>query len=457
MFKHVSLIVILLLLSGCQKPHLEIFPALEDPSLVDELLTVTQMSEDIDAFIYGTLERHPNMSTYADVDNLFYQAEQLKKQLKKPLKRVDFFKIIGQLNAELKDGHSFLIWPYQEYAELKSSNNKPFPFAVKLTSNKQLVLANTYKSEGVVLKAGKVIQTINSVSAGSLIDEMQQYVGGETRRLREQIVAERFPIMLWAVTGAINDFDLLIDGQRYQVTRDQQWSLEEPHKEELHYRKLNKGTGLLYIGHFDIEPTIFEEVIDRTFEKISKDGINNLIIDVRDNPGGNTDTVTYLTSYLANESFRLVSSLQEKLNEDNRGIFNYKGEIGEVTSQQWNEWESPNRSDNLFNGNTYVLIGPITYSAAIVFATSVQDNQLGTLVGEPTGGYASQSAQGNLFNLPNSKLRAYITTRLLVRPSGDDSQAPVVPEYIVSQTADALLADRDLAIEKVVELINSKQ
>ena len=183
-----------------------------------------------------------------------------------------------------------------------------------------------------------------------------------------------------------------------------------------------------------------------------------MIIDIRDNPGGNTDTVTYLASYLANKPFRLVSSLQEKLNKDNRGWFGYKGDVGEITTQEWTDWENATSSPNRFDGKSFLLVGPISYSAAIVFATTLQDNQFATLIGETTGGFANQSAQGNLFNLPNSQLRAYITTRLLIRPNGNKARTHVVPEYIVETTSKNLANERDRAIEKALSLIeNSPQ
>lgn len=457
-------IVILISLSACQQQHLEIFPALEDPNKVNELLTVAEMSEDIDAFIAGALQRHPNLSKYTDTKQLLADAEKLKAQLTHPLKRTDFYRIIGQLNSKLKDGHSFLLWPYQEYNALKKAGNKPFPFDVKLAGKQKLVLANNYRFENTLLEAGMQIHQINNIDSALLIEELQQYVGGETQRLREHFVANRFPIMLWAVTGAINDFELQVGDAQIKITKAQNWIAETPEesnntqvtaRQDHYYKSLNADTGYIYLGHFDINPDRFEEFVDQTFETINQQNIKNIIIDIRDNTGGNTDTVTYLARYLANKPFRLVSSIQEKINHDNRGWFGYKGEIGEVTYDEWSDWEKPIDSNNRFEGNVYLLIGPVSYSAAIVFATTLQDNQFATLIGEPTGGYANQSAQGNLFNLPHSKLRAYITTKLLVRPSAISDQAPVVPEHIINESTESITQHKDLAVDKALELIKA--
>ena len=116
----------------------------------------------------------------------------------------------------------------------------------------------------------------------------------------------------------------------------------------------------------------------------------------------------------------------------------------------WTDEVSPKSEAKRFAGDVYVLVGPVTYSAAIVFATTVQDNQMGTLVGEPTGGYANQTAQGNLFNLPHSQLRAYVATRLLVRPNGASEVTPVMPNVRVQPD---MASGSDTALTKIKELV----
>ncbi len=443
-------------LSACQASHLEIFPDLEDPSLVEQKLPIAAMSQDIDALVEGALQRHPNLSLYAQEQAIRDYAEELKKQLTQPMNRVEFFRVIGKLSHVFNDGHAFLLWPYQEFNALRDAGKKPFPFQIKISAQGQMLLAKTYKHDSATLPAGAQISSVNGIPAATLIAQMQEYVGGETELLRTQIIAERFPIMLWAVYGFLDQFELEIDTQQVAITGEQEWHSQQPEREAHYYAKLNATTGYLYLSHFDIDPDDFEGFVDKTFAQIKSDGVHSLVIDVRDNPGGNTDTVTYLSRYLANKPFRLVASVQEKLNQDNRGWFDYKGEVGEITFKEWDDWEQPIDSNNRFTGETYLLIGPITYSAAIVFATTLQDSGFATLIGVPTGGYANQSAQGNLFNLPNSQLRAYITTRLLVRPSGDSRQGHVIPDHLAQPTADSIAQGHDVAIEKALSLANNE-
>lgn len=453
----------LTLLSGCTSHHLEIFPDLADPNLVHTKLSVMQMHEDIDALIAGANARHPALDQYADTDQLQQAVAQLKASITTAMIRTDFYRHIGRLTHLFNDGHSLLIWPYQEYQALTDAGEKPFPFDVTISHNSKMLLKHPYSNGDVTLPAGAEIVAINGLSSSELLAHLSQYAGGETTYLRTQFVAGRLGLMLWATLGYLNDFELTLSYNKqhshYNINKHQQWHTltKQPASDAEHYyRKLNFNTGLLFLKHFDISPDDFEDFVDDTFVQIKTDGIENLIIDIRENPGGNTDTVTYLARYLADKPFRLVSAMQEKLNQDNRGWFNQKGQPGDILTQQWDDWEHPMKMNKRFKGDVYLLTGAISYSAAIVFATTLKDNGFATLVGETTGGFANQTAQGNLFNLPHSALRAYIATRLLVRPNGDTTRTGVVPHIEVIATAEDIAQQIDPALNRVLALINNK-
>ncbi|RUO41980.1 peptidase S41 [Pseudidiomarina aestuarii] len=453
------LFLTIFLLGGCAQSHLDIFPELEDPSLMDRKISVTELHQDIDAFVAGVQARHPDFDGYANQQELQQSVLKLKQHIDQPLTRVEFFRYVGQLSHLFNDGHSFLIWPYQEYAAAVDAGTAPFPFAVK-EQDGSLYLARDYNlstdSESKTLVAGSRIISINGVSAEQIIEQGQHFVGGETQRLREAFVAARFPYILWAVFGMIGNFELEVQHETQvdsiKLNSTQQWQSQTAQvaHSELELQILEPGLGYLRVSSFDVDPEQFADDIAEYFSTIKQQNIQHLIIDIRDNTGGNTDTATELASYLADKPFQLVSHVTERLNEDNRGWFGYKGSVGDIIRTPWTDEVNPKSEARRFTGNVYVLIGPVTYSAAIVFATTVQDNEMGTLVGESTGGYANQTAQGNLFNLPHSQLRAYVATRLLVRPNGAREVTTVVPDVIVQPD---VASGSDTALTKIKELL----
>ena len=108
-------------------------------------------------------------------------------------------------------------------------------------------------------------------------------------------------------------------------------------------------------------------------------------------------------------------------------------------------------------GRLYVLIGPWTFSSAMMNAHNLQqginsygrhNNLKATLVGEPTGDGLNTYGDIKQFELPNSKIAVYYTTKFF----GDQKAAPITPEPEISapRTLADDLAGRDAALEAAI-------
>lgn len=439
------------------RPHLRIFPKLADPALKTARLAPDRLQADVEAYYAGALSRHPLLDNPKTRARLRPLVDAVKAEITEPMTRLEFFRVVGRLSCFFQDGHSFLIWPYQEYGDLKDAGHQMFPFAVQVREGR-LYLRKAYTLAGENLPAGLEITAINEVPVVDVLETLQQYTGGETRLLREQFVADRFPPMLWAVYGWMDAFRLVVDAgegpRRLEVGRERKpMPIADEVAGDYHYRELRDGVGLLELVSFDTPPDAFATFVDQTFAELRANRIRTLIIDIRENTGGNTDTVTYLSRYLADKKFRLISHMTERLNKNNRGLFGFRGKEGRYLEKEWHDWEKPMAADRRFEGDVYLLVGSLSYSAAIVLATTLKDNDFAVLVGRTTGGFANQTGQGHLFNLPHSQLRAFIATRLLIRPSGDKTVGGVVPHHQVAYDREAVMAGMDPDIEKVLALI----
>lgn len=96
----------------------------------------------------------------------------------------------------------------------------------------------------------------------------------------------------------------------------------------------------------------------------------------------------------------------------------------------------------------YVLTDGGTFSSAALFATLVRDNNLGTLVGEPTGNAITFNGSEIQRPIPGMPYVLHISTARLVRPDESAGPAPaLLPDLRAPQTASALQAGRDAAME----------
>lgn len=467
-FAKYFIILFALGLGACTQSHLQIFPELENPALPQQQLSVTQMHADIDHLLEVVVTWHPELSEYADLAQIQQQAELLKQQINKPLLRTEFYTLIARLNQTFNDGHTLLLWPYPEYQQLQSQGHLFFPWQLKLAENGRLLLQHSYQlADGSKVSAGSEILSINQVPVTQLLDTLQAYGNGETAALRQEMLVSRFGLSLWASLGWNDQFAVTLKPTQQpvhslQLQRGQDWQMVDAEREDYAYKQIRPGVGLLQLNTFDLDEDEFADFLDQSFVTMQQQQVHSLLIDLRQNTGGNTDTVSYLSRYLSQKPFRLVSQVREKLNPHNSGWFGYKGQAGTLLQQDWTEWEQPFSVDKRFVGKSYLLIGPRTYSAAIVFATAAQDQQFATLLGSPTEGFANQTAQGNLFNLPHSQLRAYVATRILVRPNGKSHRHSVEPDVRfdvrIDDTALAIPGgdDTDPQLQQSLQLIEQR-
>jgi fermentation-respiration switch protein FrsA (DUF1100 family) len=100
-----------------------------------------------------------------------------------------------------------------------------------------------------------------------------------------------------------------------------------------------------------------------------------------------------------------------------------------------------------FNGPVCFLIGPYTFSSAVILGNSVEDFHLATLIGAETH-RCNQFGEPCYFTLPHSHLYGGVSTAQFVRANGDAKNPHgVLPNLKVEQTK----ADQEKGVDTVLE------
>jgi C-terminal processing protease CtpA/Prc len=102
-----------------------------------------------------------------------------------------------------------------------------------------------------------------------------------------------------------------------------------------------------------------------------------------------------------------------------------------------------------------MIIGAVNSSATFEFARALRAHQLGTLVGQTTGGNQRGINGGAFFflRLPNSGIE--LDLPLIGQfPAGDPPDAGLEPDIAVQTTIDAIAAGRDAELGAVMEAIS---
>jgi C-terminal processing protease CtpA/Prc len=161
--------------------------------------------------------------------------------------------------------------------------------------------------------------------------------------------------------------------------------------------------------------------------------VDALIIDLRRNGGGSPAMIQTLLTYL--------------IAPEDRILFNTFFQRGEERIEQWHT-ASHVPGPRLNGKPIYVLISPLTGSAAEEFAYDIQTHQLGTLVGATTAGAANP---GGFFRL-DDHFGAFVATGRAINPITNTNWEGVgVKPDVAVPPETALRAAHVAALEKLIE------
>jgi C-terminal processing protease CtpA/Prc len=110
-----------------------------------------------------------------------------------------------------------------------------------------------------------------------------------------------------------------------------------------------------------------------------------------------------------------------------------------------------------FKGNLYVLTSFGTGSAAMITATTIADNKLGTIVGLPTGNQPTNSTGASNVKLPNSGIQFSFSYMEMKRPDNTKkNDIYLKPDVLIWPSMEALNNGIDEHMEWVIKNIAIK-
>lgn len=182
-----------------------------------------------------------------------------------------------------------------------------------------------------------------------------------------------------------------------------------------------------------IEVTGFEDTTVGQFEdalqKLTDQKMENLIIDLRGNPGGNLSVVVEMCDMILPEG--TIVSVKDR---------NGKGEV--FTSDE----------EHKLNVPLVVLVNGNSASASEIFAGAVKDYGAGTLVGTTTFG---KGIVQNIYGLPdNTSFK--ITSSEYFTPNGTNIHGVgVEPDVVIEYEYDEENPEADNQLEKAIEILKN--
>jgi hypothetical protein len=240
-------------------------------------------------------------------------------------------------------------------------------------------------------------------------------------------------------------------------------------KQYFYVHPANPKVGVLRIASFKGKGN---RLYRRAFRYMNRHDLEHLVIDVRDNLGGDFGSCVNLARYVVDSSFKMRLSRPVFRTWRHQPFMNHPKRLGSFflfdivnTNPRWirhgrvhYKLKYRPRRKNHFDGPTYVLTNGFSFSASSLMAAYIQAKSDATIIGQETGGGArsNNGMQIPRFILPGSGIKLNIPQMNLDYRLGKDEGRGVIPDIMTKYSIQDILEQRDLEWEAVWKQIKSQ-
>jgi hypothetical protein len=405
------------------------------------------------AWLTQTIETlHPDFDAIVDRATYEKRKSSIFAALNRPMARGEFYVVASGINGEFSDGHTGLRRPREEWDAYRHDKLGVVPLLVTVSDAGLTVI----RALGLPIEPGAQVQAINGVAALTLRNRMLARTSGESTLFRGAYVANCFAACAWA-EGLRPPFQIEWTSGNGEVKRafsegvsHAAWETAGGTTATTPF-KLNVENNIahLVIDTFDEPAGEFEAFLKSAFAQIRDAKVDAVVLDLRRNGGGDSRQGDLLQSYLSNDELpafsevavrtapeikaryrtllpeefrwiplhRFVPLLKGIQDGPDNGFYRFDPD-GSVPQNR------SSTSELTFTGDVYVLIGPLTYSSAVIFAAPLKSWRRAVLIGEPAGEPLTFYGDNYEFDLPKTKLEASVSHKVftLVGSTGPASR-----------------------------------
>ena len=371
--------------------------------LFSQNLTKEQLKQDLDTFKIKLPLKHKNLFAKISKEDFEKNIGKLEKKLGN-LSKEEFEIELAKIIKKVGDEHTIVV---PNFTNL---------FPLEVAFFKEGIFYTTKNSNG--LTYGKV-KKIGKNSTNSVLRKFKTVIQNENEYYFQSMFQSFVKIPNYLKGLNINEdltkLNLEFGNQKIMLN-------SIPRKEYVPIRNTNllrysknnnywfdyqKDKKLLYINYSkcnEIKDYPFSQFSDDVFKVINTQEISKIVIDLRDNGGGNS---------------AIIKPLLEKL-----------------------------KTSKLNNENSlYVLIGKITFSSALMNAITLKKDFKSTLVGEPTSGNINHYGEVKGIQLPNTKAIIQFSTKYWENWKG--KEGPLKPDVFIEYSFENYKNNIDEALEYV--------
>ena len=381
----------------------------------------------------------------------------------------EYYRELQKFCALLKDGHTQVDFPIYIYDSLCSPK-------IKLTAiYRHAFVTNVGKSLQKEIPVGSEIIEVN----GQILESyLKEYIFPYISSSSEDILWLQAIQENYLLSGKINTKVVITikkpDGKMAEVkiTRNNtndEWAEKKEEMKTVEFKWLENNIAYVAINSFRDTGVVtkFKKILPELYL------CRGLIIDIRNNSGGNDSFAQEITKYLTNKNFmnyaikkrinnsylRAVGSLKYLVEFTGNQICDekiYKVYENYLTDNAWEIEEA----DTIINDNnekkiivpTAVLIGPIVQSAAEDFLVYMDKIETITIIGQKTTG---STGQGIYFKLPGGGLGVICAVRDTYSDGRNFAGYGISPAIEINPTLQDYLNKKDLILNHAIDYLKT--
>ena len=440
----------------------------------------------------GLRAAHYDVFAHRSEDEYDTRFDALYASLKQPLSRFELAIELQKFTAFGNVAHARIDFPGEVYEAFRAAGGRSFPLYLRFVDGHAFIAENY---SGVSeLSVGDEIISIDGISMTDWLQRTAAHVSADTSYMAGALLEFSFARYLWVELGERDSFQLRLkrDGlisdpltipartraemQAVSANAPQVFALDAATREatmltdEIAY--LRPGPFYNFEDPDNVwDPTAFIRFVDTSFETFFSEDAETLIIDLRDNPGGDNSFSDPIIAWIADEPFRfaskfLIRSSDEAATSNQRRLEASNDPTGGVSALlarafaatprgETFEFEIPwvqPRHDKRFEGEVYVLVNRHSYSNATTTAAIFQDYGWGIIAGEKTSDMATTYGAMESFTLPETGLVVGFPKAHIIRPSGDPVSDCVTPDLFIPTPI--VPSSEDVVLNSLVSVIS---
>lgn len=383
-------------------------------------------------YIHGT---HPDMFAEYPEEDFRSQVEEVKAALPDSIGLLEFYKRAGTLAPLLGDGHTGL---GAERLFTQMEDREVFPYYAKLDPQRSWIF---------LPETGWEVISVNGIPSKTIVENMIRYASGESPAFRMVRIEGHFPYYMkmlypakkYRITYRIAGSEKVLTETVYPVVVDpptgkslSRYDAPTPYSYSI---REDISTAILEFNSFhDTEK--FSALLEEMFAEMDGKSIENLIIDLRRNGGGNSELGDELFQYISPVPFAQYGDVTVRISPNLHAaypgidgadsVYHYKTSGDDLQGLRDNPLRYAGK------GNVYLLTSSGTFSSATDFAWAFQYFGMGTIVGEETGGHIVCFGDVIGTDLPHSGLRVFCSWKKFYGYGAtEENTHPVMPDYPV--------------------------